>query len=137
MKREIPWPLARKYARSCSATRRSRARRAGETTLVGTFDRVRAPSYPATCGEFAVYFKMTDLNGSYDFEVVVLAPDLAAVVGRIRFGSKVAVKNPLQLLELAANAGGLRLPVPGRYAVRLMYNGLVADEFSLEAMEQP
>lgn len=109
----------------------------GKTTLVGIFDRVIAPSYPATCGEFVVHLRLTDLNGSYDFEVVVLTPDLATVVGRIRFQSGITVKSPLQLLELAALAGGLRLPVLGRYAVRLMYNGLVADEFSLEAMEHP
>ncbi len=108
----------------------------GKTTLVGTFDQVAAPSYPATCGEFAVYFKLTDLNGSYEFEVVLLAPDLETVVGRIAFWPKVAVRSPLQLLELSANVDELRLAVPGRYAVRLMYNGLVADEFSLEAMEQ-
>ncbi len=112
-------------------------RASGKTTLVGTFDRVIAPSYPATCGDFAVHFRLTDLNGSYEFEVVILAPDLATVVGRIALRPRATVKNPLHLLELARNVVGLRLPAPGRYAVRLMYNGLVADEFSLEAMEQP
>lgn len=119
----------------CDAAVKDRSR--GKTTLVGIFDRVIAPSYPATCGEFVVHFKLTDLNGSYEFEVVILAPDLAMVVGRIAFRPRVTVKNPLHPLELAANVVGLRLPAPGRYAVRLMYNGLVADEFSLEAMEQP
>jgi hypothetical protein len=119
----------------CDAAVKDRAN--GKTTLVGIFDRVIAPSYPATCGEFVVHSRLTDLNGSYDFDVVLLAPDLATVVGRITFRPRVTMKNPLHLLELTATVVGVRLPAPGRYAVRLMYNGLVADEFSIEAMEPP
>lgn len=109
----------------------------GKTTLVGIFDQVVAPSYPVMCGSFTVYFKLTDLNGSYMFDVVFLAPDLSKAVGRFSFPQRVTVDNPLLPLENTGNMSALRLPLPGRYAVRLMYNGLVADEFSVEATEQP
>ncbi len=86
------------------------------------------------CGKFAVYFKLTDLNGKYEFEVAILAPDLATIVGKIAFRPVATVADPIQPLD---HSGNLMLPVPGRYAVRLMYNALVLDEFSVEATEQP
>jgi hypothetical protein len=119
----------------CDAAVTDRA--SGKTTLVGIFDRVVAASYPVTWVGFAVYFKVTDLNGNYEFEVVFLAPDLATVVGRLPLPGRIDVGDPLVPFENTGNVMSLRLPVAGRYTVRLMYNGTVADEFSVEAMEQP
>jgi hypothetical protein len=109
----------------------------GKTTLVGIFDQVVATSYPVIWSSFAVYFKVTDLNGSYGFEVVFVAPDLATVVGRLPFPGRIVADNPLVPFENTGNVLGLTLPAAGRYTVRLMYNGVVADEFSVEATEQP
>ena len=109
----------------------------GKTTLVGIFDRVVATSYPVICASFAVYFKVSDLNGTYGFDVVFVAPDLVTVVGRLPFQGTITVDNPLVPFENTGNVQGLKLSAAGRYTVRLMYNGLVADEFSVEATEQP
>jgi hypothetical protein len=112
-------------------------RGSGKITLVGVFDEIVAPAYPAACGQVAVYFKVTDLNGTYEFEVVVLAPDLTTVVGRVPLPPGTTVADPLRSFEGTGTLSRLDLPVAGRYAVRLLYNGLVADEFSIAASEQP
>lgn len=119
----------------CDAAVTDRA--SGKTTLVGIFDGVVATSYPVVSASFAVYFKVTDLRGGYAFETVFLAPDLATVIGRLPFPGRIDAEDPLVPFENTGSIVGLRLPVPGRYTVRLMYNDLVADEFSLEATEQP
>jgi hypothetical protein len=66
-----------------------------------------------------------------------LHPTWPTIVGRVVFRSRVKVDNPLLPFENTGGLPALRLPMPGRYAVRLPYNGLVADEFSVETMEQP
>ena len=119
----------------CDAAITDRA--SGKTTLVGILDQFVATSYPALCTTFTVYFKLTDLNGSYAFEVLFFAPDLATVIAKVSFPRRVAEHDPLLPVEGSAVMSGLRLPVPGRYAVRLVYNGLVADEFSIGATQPP
>lgn len=106
----------------------------GKVSLTGTFDNIASKKFPAVHGNFAVYFKVTDLNGDYEFAVVVVAPDLVTEVARLSFPKR-TYTDPLQPIDIPMNLPKLVLPQAGRYTIRLLYNGLIADEFSLNVRQ--
>lgn len=108
----------------------------GKASLNGTFDKIAATSFPVTHGEFADYFKLSDLNGDYVFEVVFLAPDLTTELARLSF-EKTTFTNPLDPVDGAVNFPNLVLDVPGKYAVRLVCHDPIADQFSLDVVKLP
>ena len=102
----------------------------GKSTLVGVFDRIAASSFPATHGAFAIYLRMTGLNGQYEMVVQILSPDLESVVAETQFPDRLVVSDRLDVVEAALNLPGMVLPAPGRYTVRLVYNGVTGEELT-------
>ncbi len=105
-----------------------RDRQTGKYTLVGVFDRIVASRFPA---DYGVYLKMRGLNGRYEFRVQIVAPDLQTVVTEIAFADPHEAGDPLATVEMAANFDAVVFSAPGRYTVRLVYNGRTAEELSL------
>jgi hypothetical protein len=106
----------------------------GKYTLVGLWDALRSPQFPTLHGEYGLYFNLTGLNGTYRFGVVILGPDLSQVGVRFEVREPVTANDPLRRHELGFNLPGLQLPQPGRYTVRLLYNDLIAADFTLTAI---
>jgi hypothetical protein len=69
--------------------------------------------------------------------VDLLQPDLETVVARIEHPGLLSVNDSLQVVETTLHATDIEYPVPGRYVVRLVYNGLTADERTLRVAERP
>jgi hypothetical protein len=109
----------------------------GKTTVVGTFDYLVAPGFPAVHGSCALYCKVTEMNGTYRFSVRILAPDLETVVAESMSDRSLAADDPLRHYDYVVNLSDLLLVEPGRYAVQLLYSGKIEDQFSVEAIEQP
>lgn len=107
----------------------------GKTTIVGTLDRLVATGYPAVHAHCALYFKVTEMNGTDRFSIRILAPDLETVVAEPMSDWSLAVDDPLQHYDCVVNLPDLVLPERGRYTVQLLYNGRIAEEFSFEATE--
>jgi hypothetical protein len=105
----------------------------GKTTLVGVFDRIQTPGFPTSHGPFAIYFRLSGLNGHYQLRVEILGPDLDTVVAAVDFPDRLVIDDPLSAVDAVVNLGELKLPRSGRYSVRLLYNGQIADEFTLLA----
>ncbi len=102
----------------------------GKATLVGLFDRLGAPVFPATIHAIAVFCKMSGLNGLYRLRLQIVAPDLLTFVLDVDVAGEVDVRDPLVPVSAPVNIVDLRIPSPGRYSVRWVYNGAIAEEFS-------
>lgn len=106
----------------------------GKHSLMGIWDSIQAPEFPAQYGPFGIYFKLRSLNGFYRFGVQCLAPDLQEIVAELQPPAEPFVsRDPSLSCELAFNLPALGLPVPGRYTFRLVYNGQIAEETSILA----
>jgi hypothetical protein len=107
----------------------------GKTTLVGIFDQLVAGAFPARHPGFVAYARLSGLNGRYGIEVQIGAPDLQSVVAR---GSipDVQTSDPLEAWDMSVRFGGVEFAQPGWHPVRLLYNGVLADEFSLGVAER-
>ena len=107
-----------------------------KTSLIGVFDALYASQFPATHAAFTVYVRLTAMFGTYDFAVLVVGPDLQTVVARLDFPERLRIDDSLQVVETVLPASGVEYPGPGRYVVRLTYNGLTAEEFTLRLRER-
>lgn len=103
----------------------------GKVTLVGVFDQFAGAQFPASYGPFAIYFRMNGLNGRYDFRLVIVAPDLHTVVAEADFPVGLVVTDPLTSVDGVVDIPAFEFAGPSRYAIRLAYNGLIADELTL------
>jgi hypothetical protein len=101
----------------------------GKATIVGVMSRIRVPRFPARVA-FAVCAKLTGLNGDYDFRVEVVNLDLQDVLGRVVL-SEMSVADPLEVIVVTLPLDRVEFDRPGRYAVRLIYNGRLAEELTL------
>ena len=106
----------------------------GMYTLVGLWDALRSSQFPAQQGECGIYFNLTGLNGTYRFGILVLGPDLSQVGAEFDVPQALTLNDPLRRYELGFNLRSLRLPMPGRYTIRLRYNGFIAADFTLTAI---
>ena len=102
-------------------------------TLIGVWDSLQSPSYPARFGSIGLYLNLIGLNGTYRFSIIILAPDLSTVVARFELAPPLVAPDPLHRHEVAVDIGGITFPAPGRSTVRFLYNGLSAQEFTLTA----
>jgi hypothetical protein len=106
-------------------------RSTGKHTVIGIWDTIHATTFPTLCGEFGVYANLTGLNGTYRFVLLVLGPDPGRLIARLDPPGSLTVKDPTTRQELGFNLEGIWFPAPGRFTLRLMYDGQVASEFTI------
>ena len=82
----------------CDHVHKDRA--SGKHTLIGVWDALQAPSYPATFPGIGLYFNLTGMNGTYRISVVILAPDLTTVVARFELNQPLVTTDPLRRQEV-------------------------------------
>ena len=103
----------------------------GKTTLVGVFETLDAYEFPLKQPPFAVYLRLTSLNGRYRFAIEVVSVDLLAVIRSVEVDDEFESDNPLEVLDWAIELDEIVWPAPGRYTVLLIVNGLIAEEATL------
>ena len=113
----------------CEGTVRDTA--SDRTTVVAVYDFVAFDSFPAVHGPFSIYFKVTSLNGEYDFRLEVVSPDGALVLGGGNLPPPIACRDPLASIDVGVRISRIRLATPGQYSIRLLYNGVIAETATL------
>jgi hypothetical protein len=110
----------------------------GKFTLVAILDGLGSDMFPTRPIDLGIYLNLTGLNGSYRLRAVVIGPDLASEITDFDFDPFVA-DDPLARHEFGIRFAGLRLPDPGRYTIRLLYNGTTTTEvtITLDDLESP
>jgi len=92
----------------------------GKTSLVGIFENVSAHQYPAHCGLFTVYAKLTDAQGEYRIRLELISLGDFTVIGQKEFRATIADR--MVPAELVFQIAGLVFEKPGRYEFRLYAN---------------
>ncbi len=107
----------------------------GKSTLVGVFGQLGATEFPAVQEPFEAFVLLTGLNGRYRFHLEILSEDLATVIERIDLSEPIDFDTPLAEFAASVALDSVVWPSPGRYTVRLVYNGRIADETALTVGE--
>ena len=107
----------------------------GRITLESLLEVLYSPEFPAAHAGLVVYARMSGLNGEYGMSVRVTAPDLETSVADVEAPAPLVVTDPLETVNVVFPLPELDFPVAGRYSVRLLYNGRIAQEIPLLAEE--
>jgi hypothetical protein len=93
----------------------------GKVTLVGIFENISSASFPCRHESLAVYAKLTDAEGSYDFRLELIHLDTAKRVADVTVPGRASSR--LGTGEVVLRLRGVPLPSPGLYEFRLSANG--------------
>lgn len=100
-------------------------------SLIGVFDNINWFGNPAPA-TLAVYAKLKDAQGTYNFNIRVVSLKDESVLTNIEIKG-VAIPNPLQSVELAFNMVGLQFREPGKYEFQLYANDVYLSRVTVEA----
>jgi hypothetical protein len=90
-------------------------------SLIGIFEEIHLPHFPAHYPRIAVYVNLTDAYGEYVLEMR-LQSEKGDEVGRGET-PKVKIDNPLATCEFALQVQNLVFPGPGQYEFQIFGNG--------------
>ena len=108
----------------------------GKVSLIGVFERIVTPAFPATHGSLSVYAKIADAEGEYAFRLELRHLPTLQLVGQVET-PPAQVKDRLESQELIFRVDHLVLPAPGRYEFRLFANGHFVGQKVFEASIPP
>ncbi len=119
-----------------------RDQRTGKMTLINTFDRISAPVFPCHHPKFAVFFTLTNGNGTYDLSVRVEHEESGADI--LEITGPLEVRDPLGIGQFHVEVAGMEFPEAGKYWVTLRSDGeilaqmpiVLADMSQLTAKEE-
>jgi hypothetical protein len=100
-------------------------------SLIGIFDNINWFGNPAPV-TLAVYAKLKDAQGAYNFNVRVVSLKDESVITNLEIKG-VSIPNPLQSVELAFNMVGLQFREPGKYEFQLYANDIYLGRITMEA----
>ncbi|MEM8885096.1 MAG: hypothetical protein AAGD14_13590 [Planctomycetota bacterium] len=106
-------------------------------SLIGIFEEVHLPQFPAPYPRIAVYVNLTDANGEYELEMRLLT-ETGDQVGAGKT-PKVNIENPLATCEFALQVQNLVLPKPGQFEFQIFANGefLASKTFRVRQSNAP
>ena len=90
-------------------------------SLIGIFEDIHLPQFPARYPRIAVYVNLTDAHGKYALELRLLNASDGTEVGRGR-APEVEIDNPLRTCEFALQIQNLRFQNPGKYEFQILAN---------------
>jgi len=108
----------------------------GKVSLIGIFERIVTPAFPATHGSLSVYAKIADAEGAYAFRLELRHLPTLQLVGQVDT-PPARVQDRLESQELIFRVDHLVLPGPGRYEFRLFANGHFVGQKSFEVSPPP
>jgi hypothetical protein len=95
----------------------------GKWSLLGVFEWLNAESEPLRLTTLEVYAQLTNLMGTYDFELAVLCAHDEREFARYALGGRMHAHDPLRRLQLGFCISRLALPAYGKYVFRLLAGG--------------
>ncbi len=118
----LPYPLAMVI---CDAIWKDPGN--GKHTLLGTFSEIYAHSFPAVHSNMGIYVEVTGIRGKMPIMVRVIdAEESREEV--FRLDGEAIVNDPIDVLQIAFNAAGVKFDAPGEYRVQFYAN----NQFILE-----
>ena len=90
-------------------------------SLIGIFEEIHLPKFPANYPRIAVYVNLTDAHGEYVLEMRLLS-EKGEEVGR-GATPKVKIDNPLATCEFALQVQNLVFPSAGQFEFQIFANG--------------
>lgn len=93
-----------------------------KVSLVGIFEGISASAFPAVHHSLAIYAKVTDAEGSYDFRLQLIHLDKAQLIAETA-DLKAQATSRLATGEILVTMLGIEFPEPGLYEFRLLANG--------------
>jgi len=102
-------------------------------SLIGVFENLNSFAYPANI-RLAVYARLRDAQGTYNFTVRVVSLKDESVVSNIEI-NRVSVADPLHSVDLAFNMIGLEFREAGKYEFQLYANNVYLSRVTMEARQ--
>ncbi|MHC4938795.1 MAG: DUF6941 family protein [Planctomycetota bacterium] len=90
-------------------------------SLIGIFEEIHLPKFPANYPRIAVYVNLTDAHGEYVLEMRLLS-ERGEEVGRGET-PRVKIDNPLATCEFALQVQNLVFPSAGQFEFQIFANG--------------
>lgn len=109
--------------------------RSKNKTIVNTFNRVTALSYPVRQDRLSIFLSLTGGHGEHDIEVRIVRGGVPAGEKPLRgVTGKVNFVNPLHVAELTIDIRGMTIPAAGGYVIELLVDGDVLKQRHFEAV---
>lgn len=106
----------------------------GKKTLVGIFDRVIAGKFP-TFRWLAVYFKLSDAQGKYQFKVQYAQVKTDKILAEAETKDLQTIKSRLDTFDsLISFPMALAIPEVGQYEFRLYANNMFLGRIAINAV---
>ncbi len=106
----------------------------GKITLVGIFETMRVPRFPARPTRLCVYVKMTDAEGQYEITLQLIRLEDLQVIGERRITATLGDR--MAAGELVFRFRTLTFLYPGRYEFRLFADGRTLGAKSFSVIEE-
>ena len=90
-------------------------------SLIGIFEEIHLPKFPARYPRIAAYVNLTDAHGEYEMELRLLT-EKGEEIGRGKT-PKVKIDNPLATCEFALQIQNIQFPAAGQFEFQILANG--------------
>jgi len=98
-----------------------RDERTHKQIIVGTFNEILAPQFPALHPRMTVLFTLTNGKGEYQLGLAVENARTGVPIAKIE--GPLSLNDPLQIADFHVEVVNLNLPEPGKYWVCVIING--------------
>lgn len=97
-------------------------------SLIGLFTHLQSPVFPFQHQHMGLYFCLTDIEGTHQFEIDLVYLNNEQLVCRAVLPN-ISIGDRLQISDFGINIPSLIVPSPGRYEFRLKMDGhLIAQK---------
>ena len=90
-------------------------------SLIGIFEEIHLPRFPARYPRIAVYVNLTDAHGRYALELRLVSSSDGGQLG-VGQTPPVQIDNPLKTCEFALQIQNLQFPQPGKFEFHVLAN---------------
>jgi len=97
-------------------------------SLIGIFENINAFQFPCVHHMLAVYIKLTDANGVYNFRLELVDLDDDSPVAKAEIPKEINISDPLKTHDLVFNLGALKFNHSGKYEFRIFANNEILGQ---------
>lgn len=106
-----------------------------KTSLIGIFENITAAAFPCVHPTLAVYVKVTDAQGPYEFKLELIRLDDATKIAEVN--AKAEAADRMSVGEMLFKFGNLRFAAPGLYEFRLLANDRFVGSKTFRVVQSP
>jgi len=105
-------------------------------SCIGIFHQIQGGTFPCRHGQLSIYANITEAEGEYVFELLLVNLKDAKVLGS-GATPKLAVPHRLHTAEIAFQLQNIVFPNPGKYEFRLIANGELIAQKEVAVLDVP